>query len=491
MEYLEIQDISKSFPGVKALDRVSFSIKKGVIHGLVGKNGAGKSTLVKIIAGHFDASGGKIFLNEKEITNLGIHDIQQAGIRICPQHVNVVNQLTVKENLALGDWPKTRFGLIDWKKLTKDVKTRAERYGLDIDVEKQTSELSLHEKRQVNIIHVLLAGAEVVILDEPTTSLTPRERRRLFDFMSELRDREGITFIYISHYSEEILDYCDSYTVLRNGRHVQSGEVKDLDENKLSSLISGKEVKVFLREKSFSEHDLLRVKALTGKNFQDINLTLHQGEILGIAGLHGSGAREFIRTLYGLGKIEKGSVFVEANEVDVSYPWHALKCGISYLSHDRHGEGLVGLLSIKDNIALSNFDKVKNKWRMLDERELTANTKKIVSDYNIVTAGIDTAVMTLSGGNQQKVCLGMVFNTSPKIVMLDEPTRGIDVEVKEDVHRIINRLSREDKIGFMYFSTDFEEMCRVVDRVIIFSNHRVKEELTGDDITITNIISRF
>jgi len=491
LPHLEILKIDKVFSGVHALDNVSFGIEKGVIHGLVGKNGAGKTTLVKIISGLFTATSGKILLNSKNITNIGIREVEKVGIRICTQHVNIIPQLTVKENLALGDWPKNKFGLIDWKKLTNDVKEKAERFRLEVDIEKVADELTLTEKRQVNIIHALLAGAKIIILDEPTTSLTPKDRKKLFNFMVELRNRQNITFIFISHYSEEIMEYCDTFTVLRNGRHIMTGDVGILDEDRLSSLIIGKKVRVFTRKEKPDYGKLLEVKGLTGENYDNINISIHKGEILGMAGLPGSGARDFIRSLYGLGKIEGGEILIDGSIVSVSRPWEAREHGIVYLSNDRHGEGIVDLLSIKDNIVMSNFDKVKNSWSFLDEKKMVHQSIRVVNDYNISTPSIDEPTMNLSGGNQQKVYLGMAFNTNPKLVMLDEPTRGIDVEVKEDVHRIINRMSWDEQVAFIYFSTDFEEMCRLVDRAIVFSNHKIACELTKDELSIGNILDAF
>ena len=491
MAHLEIQHVDKVFAGVHALNDVSFSIERGVIHGLVGKNGAGKTTLVKIISGLYTATTGNIILDGKTITNLGIREVEKAGIRICTQHVNIIPQLTVKENLALGDWPKNKFGFINWNKLTREVREKAERFGLDVDIEKNAGELSLTEKRQVNIIHSLLAGAEIIILDEPTTSLSPKERKKLFDFMVELREKQNITFIFISHYSEEILEYCDTFTVLRNGSHIMTDTVDVLDEEKLSSLIIGKKVRVFTRDEKPDYGKLLEVHGLSGKNFDSIDLTLYKGEILGLAGLPGSGAREFIRALYGLGKIDTGEIILDGEPVTVKNPWEARHHGISYLSNDRLGEGIVGILSIKDNIAMSNFDKVKNSLKLLDETKITAQSKKVIEDFNVVTPGIHELTANLSGGNQQKVCLGMAFNTDPRLVMLDEPARGIDVEVKEDVHRIIDLLSREEQIAFIYFSTDFEEMCRVVDRAIVFAHHVIASELSKEELTIGNIVNAF
>lgn len=491
MEHLEIVNINKEFPGVKALENITFSIKRGTIHGLVGKNGAGKTTLVKIISGLYKPTSGKVMINGQDITDFNIREVQKAGIRICPQHVNVIPQLKVKENLALGDWPKTKYGLIDWDRLTKEVSEKAKRFGLDIDIERRTSTLSLSEQRQVNIIHALMAGAEIIILDEPTTSLTPEERNTLFKFMVELKKKENITFIFISHYSEEILEYCDSYTVLRNGKHIETGAVNNLDEDKLAELISGKKVEVFEREDHPDFGDLLQLRGLTGKQYQNIDLKLKKGEILGVAGLPGSGGWEVIRSLYGLKEIEDGEIYLEGSKVEINDPVSALENGISYLSNDRHGEGLVGLFSINDNIAMSNYDKGKNKYGLLDDDVIINRSLQVVNEYNVKTPSIYEKAQNLSGGNQQKVCLGMVFNTDPRIVMLDEPTRGIDVEVKEDVHRIIDRLSKEDKIGFIYYSTDFEEMCRVVDRILVFAEGQIVKELKGKDIKIRNILEAF
>ncbi len=488
MKHLDIVDITKEFPGVKALDEVTFSIEKGNIHGLVGKNGAGKTTLVKIISGLSDSTSGKIVFNGQDISNYNIHEIQELGIRICPQHVNIIPQLTVKENLALGDWPKNKYSLIDWDKLTKEVREKVKQFGLNVDLEREAGSLSLTEQRQVNIIHALLAGAEIIILDEPTTSLTPDERDNLFDFMVNLKQKEDITFIFISHYSEEILEYCDTYTVLRNGNHIETGEIKNLNESKLGELISGKKVELHRREKSYKYGNLLKLENLTGQNFKNVNLQLNKGEILGVVGLPGSGARELIRSLYGLKEIKSGKIYIENQEVDIYHPKSARENSISYLTDDRHGEGLVGLFSIKENIAMSNYNKVKNRYSLLEENKIVSQTHKIIDEYNDKTPSIFEEVKNLSGGNQQKVCLGMVFNTDPKVVMLDEPTRGIDVEVKENVLKIIDQLSREEKTGFIYYSTDFAEMCRIVDRVVVFNEGRIFKELKKDKLSIGNIL---
>lgn len=488
---LEARNLCKTYGGVIALhlEDSSLHFETGKIYGLVGKNGAGKSTLVKIISGLVEPSKGQILFRGEDITSSDVRKRQELGIRICPQEVEIIPDFSVIENLALGDWLTDRLGLIRWKEIRKNIIEKAREYGLDFDLDQKARKLDLAQQRKINIVKVLLTGGNIVILDEPTTSLLQKEKDDLFKFVHELKDKYNITFIFISHFTMEILNYCEIVILLRNGHHILTTSSSELDEAGLVEKISGKSVNKFHRKYSYSSKSsiVLETKQLCSIDFNNINMKVKEGEIVGVVGLPDSGVREFIRALYGLRHIQEGQIFISDTLASIIHPWNAIKSGLCYLSNDRTGEGSISMLSIKNNIGLAIYENAMKRFCLLSLDYIQNQAEFVVDEYAVATPHVDVLMKNLSGGNQQKVCLGRNLIINPKILILDEPTRGIDVESKEDILRKIDSLSKNNGMSFILYSMDYEELCRCVDRCLVFSNKNIIKELRKEDLSISNI----
>ena len=479
---LRIQALTKEYGLLVALRDVSFDIRRGAIHGLLGENGAGKSTLVGLIAGMHAPTQGRILLDGREVQGLDVKAMEQAGVFLVTQEPMIIGQVTVAENLMLGHWP-SHGGFVDWKQLRGQATRMLE--GTHIDPSALADSLSAVDRRKLNILRALFSGGRIIILDEPTAALTMEDRNQLFDFMRELK-RQDITFIFISHYNEEILDICDAVTVLRDGRLAgSSDDLAGMTSERLSELVLGRDLELFHREPEPSR------PAGTGFTVRDVqarsvrieSFEIRPGEVVGFAGLPGSGAKEFAQTLFGLNPARSGRMRMSggANEASLpAGPPEALAQGIAYLSDDRRRDGLVGLLSIGDNLSLSSLGPLSRFGfvRRLAERALI---RRYFVQMNVKASDPAVPVDALSGGNQQKVCLGRLLATQPKLLILDEPTRGIDVGVKEDVHRMVDALTHTG-LSVIVVTADLDEMSRIVDRVCVFSNGAIVETLHGADI---------
>lgn len=482
---LRAEGLVKTYGGVQALKGVSLSVRRGSIHGLLGENGAGKSTLVGLISGMRTPTSGQIWLGDRQVAGQDVKSMERSGVFLVTQEPMIVDQLSVEDNLLLGRWPARR-GFIDRRALRREATRMLEGAGIAPDA--PAGGLGAVEKRKLNILRALFSGGEVIILDEPTTSLTVADRNRLFDFMRELKAR-GVTFVFISHYNEEILEICDAVSVLRDGALAgESSDVGRLDSDRLSEMVLGRDLALFHRVRR-SPQSLPREG---GFQFRDVrapgvavaDFAIAPGEIVGFAGLPGSGAKDFARCLFGFPPARSGSVFVPGASGAAPMPRdprEAFRTGIAYLSDDRRRDGLVGIRSIRDNLVMSSLDALSSLgWIDMRREEETAHA--VFRRMGIKAPGPQTPADALSGGNQQKVCLGRVIATSPGLLVLDEPTRGIDVGVKEDVHRQIDALTAQG-MSVIIITTDLDEMVRVVDRVCVFSGGSIVESLTGSDIT--------
>jgi simple sugar transport system ATP-binding protein len=479
---LRTENLGKSYGPAVALHSVSLEIRRSTIHGLLGENGAGKSTLVGIISGQRTPTSGRIFLHDQEVVHRDVRAMEEAGVFLVTQEPMIIDYLTAAENLFLGIWPARR-GILNWRKLRADAKRMLE--GSGIDPNAPAGKLNAVARRKLNILRAMFSGGQIIILDEPTAALTMPDRRQLFDFMQRLK-ADGATFIFISHYNDEILEICDAVSVLRDGRLAGGSEnVNKMTSAELSELVLGRGLELFQRER-LSRAGKIPAVALRDVRARNVNveqLELVAGEVLGFTGLPGAGAKELAQALFGLNPAYAGTIAIEgvAPAPLPRDPCEAFDMGIGYLSDDRRRDGVVGQMSIQQNIALSSF----GKWAhigFIDTRAEAAICDKYFRQMGIKAPDASATVDTLSGGNQQKVCLGRVLATRPRLLILDEPTRGIDVGVKQDVLRIIDRLSREG-VCVIIVSTDTDELVRAVDRVCIFRDGRIAEVMDGDEIT--------
>ncbi len=482
---LETRNVIKRFTGVIALKGVSFAVETGTIHGLLGENGAGKSTLVKIIAGMQAPTEGEILLDGTPVVAFDVKAMEGHGVFLVTQEPAVVNELSVAENLMLGRWPR-RGVWVDSRRMY-DLATQFLE-GTGLDPRASAGVLSAVDRRKLNILRALHSGGRLIILDEPTTALTTADRRALFDFMRRLK-ANGVTFLFISHYNEEILEICDSVSVLRDGVLVVGGQaVSALDSEALSTMVLGRGLELFHRARGAApapEEPAWRFLDIRGRGLVIDRLDIRPGEIVGFAGLPGSGAQETGRALYGLLPVSGTIAFGTQTFRIPTDPATALKRGIAYLSDDRLKDGIITIESIRNNIVLSSLSSVSVAGFLRPARERSV-VERFFEMLAIKARSPDQAVAALSGGNQQKVCLSRLLATGPKLLILNEPTRGIDVGVKEEVHRIVDRLARSG-VAVIIVTSDLDEMLRTVDRVILFVDgrpvgDRAAASLTKDEI---------
>ncbi len=483
---LRIENVTKNYGPFYALRSVSLNIRRGSIHGLLGENGAGKSTLVAIISGQRTPTSGAIYLNDKEVADADVRAMEEAGVFLVTQEPMIIDHISAAENLMLGIWP-SKGGFIRWGKLKADAAHMLEGSGIDPKV--NAGKLNAVARRKLNILRAMFSGGKVIILDEPTAALTVPDRRQLFDFMRQLK-KDGVTFIFISHYNDEILEICDAVSVLRDGSLAGGSEdVASMTSEQLSELVLGRGLVLFQRERrSFAEEPVaVSLRDVVAHHVNLDKLDIKKGEIVGFTGLPGAGAKELAKAIFGLNAAKSGSVNF-AGEAAQGLPHHpqaAFDKGIAYLSDDRRKDGVVGHLSIAENIALSSLDR-RASFGFVQRGEEAGLCDGYFASMGIKAPNAAAVVNTLSGGNQQKVCLGRVLATQPRLLILDEPTRGIDVGVKQDVLRIIDALSKTG-VSVIIVSTDTDELVRAVDRVCVFQHGAIYETVNGDDITTENL----
>ncbi|CAI2482928.1 Ribose import ATP-binding protein RbsA [Serratia ficaria] len=482
---LRIENIVKRYGVVQALRGVTMAIRRGTIHGLLGENGAGKSTLVGIISGQVTPTSGQIFMDGQPLAHVDVKTMEEAGVFLVTQEPMIIDNMTAAENLMLGIWP-TKRGLVDWKALQADAARMLK--GSDIDVEALAGHLDAVARRKLNILRAMFSGGKVIILDEPTAALTVTDRQQLFGFMRSLK-AEGVTFIFISHYNDEILEICDSVTVLRDGNLAGGADnVGTLTSMQLTELVIGRGVVLFQRKRRehVGKSPAVTLRNVHGKHLFLEHFDIAPGEIVGFTGLPGAGAKETARAIFGLHSAD-GSISLngKVGAPLPDKPRAAFDAGIAYLSDDRRRDGAVGQMSIGSNIALSSLP-ARSKFGFIDIKDEAAVIEHYFSAMGVKAPSAEYAVDTLSGGNQQKVCLGRVLATKPRLLIVDEPTRGIDMGVKQDVLRIIDELSATG-VAVIIVSTDTDELVRAVDRVCIFEQGTIKETLTGDDITVERL----
>lgn len=490
---LKVENVSKSFGATQALKDVSFTIKKGTIHSLLGRNGAGKSTVVNIIAGIYKQNSGQVTLEGNDITPYSVFERQNMGIKIVPQHASIVPELTVGENVFMGIWPTKKSHFVDWEKLFVDAKVELDKYGLKVDPKEKVGRLNGVDQRKVNIIRAMHGGAKVIILDEPTTALSSVERQELFVFVNELKAK-GTSFIFISHYLQEVVELSDDVTVIRDGQSFPGSDGEVLNEEKLANLIAGEEVELINREKLENNNGkplLLECSHISGAVLKDVSVKLYEGEITGVVGFPGSGARELCRTLFGLEKMAEGEIKLPGKPgAAIKNPSDAMKYGITYVSYDRHKEGIIGLMSIRENISLpSLYMSLKNKFGFVDKEKSKKISEYFFDLFHVKANSTDDSLNSLSGGNQQKVVVAKTVSTGPKLLMLDEPTIGIDIKSREEIIENINNITAENDTSVLYLTNDFDELIRTVDRILFFQDGKLKKDIRNLHLSHEDVIN--
>ena len=478
---LRLEDIVKTFPGVKALDGVKLDVKEGEVHALCGENGAGKSTLMKIIAGAQGYTSGRMYINDQEVVFHSTKEAEKMGIAMIYQEFNMVPELSVAENMYLGRLPKTQFGAVDWKKLYQDADEVLKKLGLKFNCRSKVKNLSVAESQMTEIAKCLTIGAKVIIMDEPTAALTDEEIQILFRIITELKEK-GISILYISHRMDEIFQISDRLTVFRDGKYIATKAIGETDYDDVVSMMVGRSVTNLYPKRNYEKQDVaLELRNVTGKGVHGVNLKLHRGEILGVAGLLGSGTIELSKIVYGALPMTEGEVIINGEKQDCSSPRKALKAGIGFVSDDRKQEGLVLIRNIRENISMSSLDKISNGLYLNKAKE-TENINTQVSRLNIKISSPAQLAGKLSGGNQQKVILGRWLLTDPEVLLLDEPTRGIDVGAKYEIYQLIIDLANRGKVVIVV-SSEMPELLGICDRIMVMSGGRLAGEIDAEEAT--------
>ena len=489
---LEMRGINKSFPGVKALSNMNLTLRSGEIHALMGENGAGKSTLVKVLTGVHEADSGEITLNGKKVSPKSPLDAQNLGISTVYQEVNLCANLTVAENIFLGRQPK-KSGGIDWKSMNSRAEEVLKRLNITIDVTQILSSYSVAIQQMIAIARAVDISSGVLVLDEPTSSLDSNEVKELFKVMLKLKN-EGMGIIFITHFLDQVYEVSDTITVLRNGKLVGEYESKNLSRLDLVSKMIGKDLEALehmpKENKTFSEDEnlVLSAKGLGKKGtINPFNIDIRKGEIIGLGGLLGSGRSEIARILFGIDKNDEGVLYLDNKMFNSMYPKKAIDEGMAFCPEERKVEGIVGELTIRENMMLA-LQASKGMFDYIPMKTQVEIAEKYIKLLNVATPSMEQRIDKLSGGNQQKVILGRWLATHPKLIILDEPTRGIDVGSKLEIQKLILKLAGEG-MSIVFISSELEELVRCCDRVMVLRDRSQIGMLTGDNIKESAIIT--
>ena len=470
---LEMQNITKRFPGVLALDNVTLKVKPGSVHALMGENGAGKSTLMKCLFGIYSMDEGEIIFNGNQVSFASSKQALENGVSMVHQELNQVRQQNVMDNIWLGRYPKKGI-FVDEKKMYEETAAIFKSLDIHIDPRSKVSTLSVSEMQMVEIAKAVSYHSKIIVMDEPTSSLTETEVNHLFKIIKRLQS-EKVAIIYISHKMEEILKISDEVTIMRDGQYIATRSAKDLTTDEIIKLMVGRDLSQRFPAKVNTPGDMiLKVSDLTAEtqpSFSKVNFELKKGEILGIAGLVGSKRTEVVEALFGIRAIKTGTIELNGKVVENHSPKHAIKNGFALVTEERRSTGIFPELSISFNSIISNMKEYKTKSGFLSDRKVTNDTQWVIDSMKVKTPSQKTSIGSLSGGNQQKVIIGRWLLTKPDILLLDEPTRGIDVGAKFEIYQLINQLAAEGK-GIIMISSEMPELLGVTDRILVMSNGR-------------------
>jgi ABC-type sugar transport system ATPase subunit len=485
---LQLRDITKTFPGVRALDRVNFDLRRGEVHALVGENGAGKSTLMHIVGGVYRPDSGDILVGGRPVRLRSAHDAALRGISVVHQELSLAPNLSVAENLFANRQPVRLGDLIDSGALEDRTRELLHRFSLDLSPRTLVKHLSVAQQQVLEILKAMSYRPRVLVLDEPTSSLTALDTQLLFRNMDQLK-AEGTSIIYISHHLGEIFQVADRVTVLRDGRHVETLPAAGLTEDAIVRRMVGRTLgNIYGERASDIGPEYFRVGAASGGRFHDVRFGLRRGEILGLAGLVGAGRTELARALFGAERLAAGSLTLDGRPLRIRSPSEAIAAGIGYLTEDRKDQGLFVRMTVRDNCIAPELARFAGRLGMMDERRAAAFAEAARTRFGIVTPSIGQAVRNLSGGNQQKVLLAMWMGTAPKVLIADEPTRGVDVGARSEIYRLLRQLAAAG-VGIILISSDLLEVLGLADRILVMRQGRIAGEFARSEATEENVIA--
>ena len=483
-KFLEISNVSKTFPGVKALDKVQFDIYPGEVHALVGENGAGKSTLIKILSGvQPPDDGAKIVISGQETVLHDPMDAIKKGISVIYQDFSLFTNLTVAENIGINEIIEKNQKVLHWQEVNAKAEKALEFLKSDINPKTIVGNLSVAKQQMVAIATAVAQEAKMIIMDEPTSALSKKEVERLYEIIDDLK-AQNIAIMFVGHKMDELFHVADRFTVFRDGQYVNTVNAKEVTEQDLVAMMVGRKIEgksyANLEEKGPA---VLTVKGLSKKgNFKDINFEVRQGEVLGVTGLVGAGRSETAQAIFGLTSIDSGQVFIDGKEVHIKSPADALKMGIAYVPESRQTQGLVLPKTIRENILLPQLDKYANKFGILNNKEMEDATNKWIDMLDVRPNNPDLTAMSLSGGNQQKVVLAKWISTQAKVLIVDEPTNGVDIGAKDEIHKILRNLASQG-MAVIVISSELPEILTVSDRIMVMRRGRVSGFLDNKDLT--------
>lgn len=472
---LKIEHVSKFYPGVTALNDVSFTIKKGEVRALVGENGAGKSTLIKCIMGVEKPNEGTISLNYNGnwVSGMDALQTQAHGMFANYQHVNIAPDLSIAENYFLGKVPKTKMGIVDWKKMNVESQKIVDKFHMDVNPLAKIKDLPIAMQAMVTISKISVnKDIKLVIFDEPTALLENEKVETLFNYIKELKE-QGVSIIYISHRLEEIMDICDSVTILKDGTYVDTKPISEVNKEKLVSMMVGREMSDIYNIRHFEPgEEMLRVENFgDDQRFKNIDFAVHKGEILGFFGLVGAGRSEIMRAIYGVDKFTSGKVYLKGKEVNIKNPQTALEMGIGFLTEDRRADGLALPLPIKTNVNMNSYDMISTSG-IINLKKEDARAEEFSKKINVKTPSIQQLVGNLSGGNQQKVVIAKLLCRNPEVLIFDEPTVGVDVGAKEEIFKLIEKMTEQGK-AVILISSYLPEVMGLSDRLIVMAQGNI------------------
>ena len=477
---IEMRGIDKSFGSNLVLKNEGFVLKDGEVHALMGENGAGKSTLMKILTGVYTRDAGTVLVDGQEVVYKNPQEAEKAGIVFIYQELNVLFDLTVEENLFMGKEITKGFGICDKKAMRAKAQEVMDKMGVNIPVNAVMSDLSVGQQQMVEICKALMADAKVIIMDEPTAALTASETRGLFEVINALR-KKGVSIVYISHRMEEIFELCDRITVLRDGQYVGTENIADIDLDHVVQMMIGRTIgERFPKRESHIGAEVLRVEGLTsGKLFKDVHFDVKAGEVLGVSGLMGAGRTEIMQALFGNIPLDAGKIYIDGKEVTIKNPRQAIANGIGFITEDRKVEGLLLEKSIAENIHIANLGKVSNGFVLNKDKQM-ALVKKGIEEFKVRCFGPEHECGNLSGGNQQKIVLAKWVYTDPKILILDEPTRGVDIGAKKEIYNIINQMAANG-VAVIMVSSELPEVLGMSDRIAVVHEGKITGILNAAD----------
>ncbi|MEG1758001.1 MAG: sugar ABC transporter ATP-binding protein [Oscillospiraceae bacterium] len=483
---LEFRNITKTFPGVTALDDVSFKIKRGTVHALIGENGAGKSTLMKILDGLYHADKGCVLLDGEEIHIKDSLEAKKFGIGMIHQELNIVGELSIAQNIFLGKEPLTKLGLVKHSRLNSDTEDFLKQQNLNYNPRTKMKSMSVGEQQMIEIIKTVFFNSKIIIMDEPTSSLSEVEVDKLFAKIKELK-AAGSTIIYISHRLEELSQIGDYLTIMRDGKVIETRAVGDITRDEIISLMVGRSIdNAYPKTEAPIGETVIEVKNLSGEKFKNINLNVKSGEIVGLSGLVGAGRTEVVRAMFGLDKITGGEITLNGKKIDIKGPRTAIDSGIMMVSEDRRKYGLITKRSVLENISLPNYG-LYSKTIFVNHKKERAKSREISEKLRIKTPSLDTLAASLSGGNQQKIVIGKWLVSNPKVFILDEPTRGIDVGAKYEIYKLMCEFAA-DGMAIIMISSDMPELIGMADRIYVMSEGEISGELERSEVTQEKIM---